>query len=344
MNKNYYDILGVEKTAKPEEIKKVYHKKAFESHPDKAPKGKEKEYEDKFKNIAEAYSILSDPQKRAQYDNPHSGFSFGPFGMSIEDIMNQFMGGRGKGFGGPFRRHNVYVDEERPTIGDNIKTKITIEFDEMVKGVEKEIKYNKKVFCDKCSGRGGLEFDTCARCNGIGVITQTQVRGNMSVSSQYNCPDCMGKGKKITKECVCKDGYIKNPTTITLTIPAGIGDGNILRAGDAGCEGALKSGDLYIKVEVNEHPNIVRISKTDVASLLKVNILEAICGVEKEVKTVYKKEMVEIPSGTQFGDILKIKGDGIGGGYHIVKIQVEIPKEITDRQKELLEKFYEGDK
>lgn len=338
MNKDYYSILGVEKSASAEEIKKAYRKAAFKYHPDKAPDDKKDEYEGKFKELAEAYSVLHDPEKRKKYDNPNVGFSGFPFGMSVEDIINNFMGG--SRFGGPFSRASVRVDQDRARTGQDLKIATFIEFEEMVKGTKKDIEYEKPTLCKECEGKGypqGYKPEKCKRCDGHGVVQQQQ---NKTTFFRYTCPDCGGQGRIIKERCPkCNGGTVNKKTSLTVSVPAGIGNGDMIRCSAAGGEGADSDGDLYIKVYVREHPTIKRATVSDLYSVLTINFAEAALGCKKKVETVYNIEDLEIPADTCRGDTFKIEGKGINGGDHIVGIDLNMPPKINDRQRELLREF-----
>ena len=347
MKKDYYKILGVKKDTDAKQIKKSYHTLALKFHPDRAPADKQKQYEDKFKEVAEAYEVLSDPKKRAEYDNPASNFSFGGFrgNSTIEDIMRNIMrnGGGNPFAGGPFRRAQVRQNEERAQMGRDVKTTVMIDFEEMVKGCSKEVIYNKPVTCEACDGNGYPKDyvpKKCKRCNGKGSVENK----NNFMHVSYTCPECGGMGTKIEKSCeTCSgQGLIGKRATVDVAIPAGIANGSIMRCAHAGGHGAFSSGDLYIYVSVNNSDKFKRINNLDIESSLKINFIEAILGCEKEIETVYNKKKTSVPPGTQHGDEIKLQGSGIKGGDQIVKIEVEIPKNVNDRQKELLEGFYDA--
>lgn len=335
--KDYYKVLGVEKDASQDDIKKKYRKIAFKYHPDKAPEDKKQEYEEKFKEVAEAYSVLSDPQKRDQYDNPHSGFDFGGFGMSVEDIINNFMGGR-SGFD-PFgrrrgRKNNIVV-------GKIVKLDTSISFEDMVKGCDKEIKYSRPIHCESCNGKGyppEVEPETCKRCNGTGMV---ESRNGFTLIS-YTCPDCSGSGNIIKERCKdCNGGFVNKKASVKINIPPGVNNGTIFKCSGAGGQGDI-FGDLLIRVRVQEHPHFHRVHNNIVSSL-RIDFTEAILGAEKRVDTVFGNRKVKIFPGTQHGDSIKIKGDGIRGSDHVVSVIVDIPKEITEKQRDVLEKFHDSD-
>jgi len=338
MSKDYYSILGVERTASAEEIKKVYRKAAFKYHPDKSPDDKKEEYENKFKELVEAYSVLSDSEKRNQYDNPQQAGGFGFGGMSMEDILNGVMNGRGfPGFGGgPIR-----PEQDRGRVGQDLRVAMNIEFEEMVKGIEKEIKYNKPIFCEECDGRGypkDYEPENCERCGGVGVVGMQ--KGNTRFS--YTCPECNGQKKSIKERCPkCNGGTVNKEVSITVSVPPGIDNGGVIRCNAAGGIGSESSGDLYIKVFVKEHATIKRATVSDVYSVLTIDFIEGILGCKKSVETVYNTEELEIPADTYRGTLLRIKGKGIKGGDHVVGIELELPRNISDKQRELLKEFKE---
>lgn len=349
MNKDYYKTLGVEKTATQEEIKKAFRKKAHEFHPDKKTGD-----EGKFKEANEAYQVLGDEKKRAQYDQFGSGFQngqaggpggFGGFdGMNINmDDLGDMFGGFGDifGFGGGGRK--------RAQRGSDIETNITIDFSEAVFGVEKEISIRKKTICDRCSGEGaepGSEVKTCSTCKGAGRVSRVQQTILGSIQTQVACPACHGEGREFTKKCTKCHGHgitLEN-VNLKIKIPAGIDNGESLRMpgqGEAGEKGA-SAGDLYIRVNVRPDKRFTR-KGVDIISELKIKFTQAILGDKLEVETVDGIVKLKIPEGTQSGTVFKLKGRGVsklngrGRGDHLVKVIILTPRNLDKKQKKILQ-------
>ena len=356
MNKNYYDILGVSKSASSDEIKKAYRKLAHKHHPDK-----EGGDEAKFKEINEAYQVLSDPQKRGQYDqfgqtfNQTGGssggfsgfggqgfdFDFSQFsGAGFEDIFSDIFSGGG--FGG----------EQRSSArsGSDIAVDVEISFAEMAGGVEKEIELYKRTLCKECSGTGAKNrrMKKCAECDGKGKIRTTRrtILGNFSQVSM--CPNCYGKGEVPEEKCSnCGgDGTVRDYEKIKIKIPAGIEDGQTIRLsgfGEAAPNGGV-AGDLYLNIHVKPD-QIFRREGENIFSRYKISFSQAVFGDKVEVQTISGKVKLKIPAGIQSGTILRIRGKGIdresrfGRGDHLVEIQVEIPERISRRQKDLIDEL-----
>jgi len=364
---DYYDILGVSKGASDDEIKKSYRKLAHKYHPDKSGGD-----EAKFKEINEAYQVLSDKSKRAQYDQfgqtfdqrgagggagfsgfDFSGFDFGNFsrqqgqngfsfefgGEDFEDIFSSVFGGRGRSGGGRGKR------------GQDIQVDVEISFSEMVRGAEREINLRRSVSCDRCSGTGGepgTKMHTCATCKGTGRVQKVSRSFFGSFSQVSVCPECLGAGKTYEKKCSkCGgDGKVKEEQKVEIKIPAGIDNGQTISmqgGGEAGEKGA-PSGNLYIVVHVRPHEKFVR-SGQDILSTEKIPFSLAALGGETEVETIDGKLILKIPSGTQSEEQFRIKEKGIpelngrGRGNHLVKIIVEIPKKLSREQKRLMEEL-----
>lgn len=337
--KDYYNILGVDKKASRDEIKKKFKTLAFEFHPDRAPEEKRKEFEDKFKEISEAYDILSDDNKRAQYDNPVS--SFNPFDSNINNDFFRRMRmniGLDDLFNNMHRNHYKQPEES----GDeNIALNIT--FEEMVKGVNKEVKYTKNIPCNHCNGSGG-KLRTCNVCNGTGYITKNINKGRIIFNSSYPCTSCRN-GKIIEEKCKhCDNGYVSSDATINITINPGIHHGSILRCVGAGNVTRNKQrGNLFIHINIEEHDVFERVSDCDIGNTIKIDMIDLALGCEILIDTVYKKNLkVKIPPGTQHGAIIKIESNGIGEvGDHLLGIEVEIPKNLTSNQRSVLRNYKE---
>lgn len=364
--KDYYDLLGVEKTASENDIKKAYRKLAMKYHPDKfsnASEKEKKEAEEKFKEVNEAYQVLSDADKRAKYDRfGHAAFEnggagaggFGGFGGgfegfgSAEDIFSSFFGGGGGfgGFGGGRQRG--------PEPGADLRVDVTVTLEEVAKGVEKEINYRRQAKCKNCNGTGaepGSNLKTCDKCNGTGKIkvTQRTVFGNFQ--SVEECDKCKGKGKIPEKKCKSCNGTGLERETVkkTVKIPIGIEDGQRLRLsgmGDASTEGG-PNGDLYIFIHVKEHDFFVR-HGDDIICEIPITFAKAALGGEIDIPTLKGKKSIKIPAGTQNGKVFRLKGEGINNprgyvpGDQLVKIIIEVPTNLNDDQQELLRKFDES--
>lgn len=364
--KDYYDLLGVEKTASENDIKKAYRKLAMKYHPDKfsnASEKEKKEAEEKFKEVNEAYQVLSDPDKRAKYDRfGHAAFENGGAGAggfggfsggfegfgNAEDIFSSFFGGGGGfgGFGGGRQRG--------PEPGADLRVDVTLTLEEVAKGVEKEINYRRQAKCKTCNGTGaepGSSLKTCDKCNGTGKIkvTQRTVFGNFQ--SVEECDKCKGKGKIPEKKCKSCNGTGLERETVkkTVKIPIGIEDGQRLRLsgmGDASTEGG-PNGDLYIFIHVKEHDFFVR-HGDDIICEIPIIFAKAALGGEIDIPTLKGKKSIKIPAGTQNGKVFRLKGEGINNprayapGDQLVKIIIEVPTNLTDDQQELLRKFDES--
>ncbi len=350
MNKrDYYEVLGVSKTATDAEIKSAFRKLAKKYHPDVS---KEENAAEKFKEAQEAYAVLSDPEKRKKYDQfGHSafqnngggaggfqgfdGFDFGDMGDIFDDILGGF------GFSSNSRR-----SANGPRKGNDVLYRMTISFDEAVHGCEKDINLDTVDNCPNCHGEGGFNSKTCPECRGSGTITSEQRTMFGSFLSKTTCPECHGTGNIFEKKCPdCNGkGKIRKNKTITVTVPAGIDNGNRLRLtgkGEAGENGG-RNGDLYLEFTVKEHDFYKR-NEDDIYIDLPLTIAEAVLGCTKEVPTIYGNVELTIPSGTQSLDKLRLRGKGIenvntkrkGDMYAVVK--VIMPEKLTKEQKSLFE-------
>jgi molecular chaperone DnaJ len=353
--RDYYEILEIQRNATPEEIKKAYRKQAIKYHPDKNPGNKEAE--EKFKEAAEAYEVLSDPEKRARYDKyGHAGLggsASGGFNMDIEDIFASFgdiFGGHfGDAFGfGGFGRSR---SQKRVNKGSNIRVKVKLTLSEIANGVEKKLKVNKYNSCKACNGTGAANasaYKTCTTCNGHGYVTKvtSTFLGHMQTTSE--CPACGGEGKIITQKCdkCYGEGIIQEPDLITVNIPAGVAEGmqlNIPGKGNAARRGGV-TGDLLIVIEEEKHPELVR-DGNDLIYNLVLSIPQAVLGDQIEIPTIEGKAKIKIEPGTQPGSILRLKGKGLpevnryGRGDLLVITNVWIPKDLNRDDKKVLEKF-----
>ena len=357
--RDYYEVLGVSKGASDDEIKKAYRKLAKKYHPDMNPG--DKEAEAKFKEVNEAYSVLSDEQKRARYDQfGHAGVDpnygaggpgggFGGFDMGdidLGDIFGSFFGGGGfGGFGGGGARRNG------PQKGESLRANLTITFEEAAFGCEKEINLNRTEECDECHGSGcqpGTTAETCPDCRGTGVVRVQQRTGGFAFSSTAACTRCRGTGKIIHSPCKScgGSGSVKKSKRITVTIPAGIDDGQAVSLrgqGNAGKNGG-PAGDLIVGVRVKPHPQFRR-DGTTVLYEQPVTFFQAAMGAELEIPTIDGKVKYTLPAGTQTGTTFRLRGKGIperrgrGGGDQYVTIRVQVPTSMTAEQKEALRAF-----
>ena len=358
--KDYYEVLGVSKTATDEEIKRAFRKLAKQYHPDI---NKEPGAEEKFKEIGEAYAVLSDANKRRQYDQfGHAAFQnggasgggagFQGFNMGdidLEDILGDLFGGgfRGfSGFGGSSRASS------RPSKGEDIRVVLNLTFEEAAFGCEKDVKLNLTSECSRCKGKGGFNEKTCRTCGGAGkVLEQAQtIFGYMQ--TQKTCPDCKGRGK--TYETICDEchgkGVVEKVKTLTVTIPEGVDEGYQLRLsgkGNAGLNGG-PNGDVFLEFKIKEHPLFER-DGADIYLEVPVTITDATLGCKKEIPTLYGNIILEIKAGTQNYTKLKIKGKGIklpnsiskGNMYAVVNII--IPTKLDRKQKALLQDLAQTD-
>ena len=353
--RDYYEVLGVNKNATPEELKKAYRKLALQYHPDRNPG--DKEAEEKFKEAAEAYEVLSNPEKRQRYDQ--YGFAgmgaggYGAQGMSMDDIFSHFGDifadfGLGSIFGGGFGgSRSSGPARER---GGNIRVKVKMNLQEIEKGAKKKIKVSKYVPCEHCHGSGSADgtTDTCPTCQGRGQVVRTvnSFLGQMQTAS--TCPNCGGTGKIIKNKCThCHgDGIVKGEEVIEIDIPAGVAEGMQLTLrgkGGAGPHNGV-NGDLYVLIEEEAHPDFERDGSNLIYSLF-ITVPEAILGTEAEVPTVSGKVRVKITPGTQSGKVLRLRGKGLpnvngyGSGDLLVYVNVWIPKKVSKEDEKLLQEL-----
>jgi molecular chaperone DnaJ len=345
--RDYYEVLEIHRNAAEIEIKKAFRRLAVQHHPDKNQG--DKAAEEKFKEITEAYEVLSDPQKRAQYDQfghagvsgagfGGAGFGFGggsPFGDIFSDIFGDIFGG-----GGTRQR-------TRGRRGDDLQYNLNISFEEAAAGVEKKIEVPYAKRCDSCSGSGarpGTEPKTCPTCKGAGQVRFQQ--GFFSVSK--SCTQCSGEGRVVDDPCpACRGGgTVRDSKNLSVKVPAGVETGIRLKLSGEGGQGSKGggNGDLYVYLEVQEHP-IFKREGNDVICETPISFVQAALGCEIEIPTLEGKVSMKVPEGTQSGKILRLRGKGIqalqgyGKGDQLVVLRVETPSNLNKRQKELLEEF-----
>lgn len=353
MSKDYYEVLGIDKNASDEEIKKAFRKMALKYHPDKNPG--DKEAEEKFKEINEAYQVLSDPQKKSQYDqfgttdfNGQGGFGgfegfssggFGGFSDIFGDIFDMF------GSGGGRRPQNG------PQRGADLEYRMTLTFEEAAFGVKKDIDIFRNETCDICHGSGarpGTSPKTCDKCRGTGQVKSQRNTPFGSFTSVTTCDKCHGEGRVIETPCTsCNgSGKVRRKRVVSINIPAGVDNGNTIPLrgeGEPGLKGG-PSGDLYIQIKVSPH-KIFKRQGFDMVCDVPISFIRAALGGEITVPTLEGDQKQSIPEGTQPGTVIKLRGKGIprirgnGRGDLYVKLNVEIPKKLNDKQRELLNKL-----
>lgn len=345
--RDYYEVLGVSRNATESEIKKAYRKLALELHPDRNPG--DKVAEEKFKEVTEAYEVLSDPEKRKMYDQFGHAMGSGPFsgtegfggfgfGTTFSDIFNDIFS---EFFGGETR------SRQRSTRGEDLIYRLRISFFEAAKGTERDIEITQRVVCHTCGGDGikpGTRPIICGACGGTGQIRQQH--GFFSIAR--TCGTCRGTGKIIRDYCETCDGsgFSKQKKKVKVSIPAGVDTGTRLRIQREGNSGQFGGppGDLYIEIIVQEH-EIFRRQKNNIICEVPITMVKAALGGDIEVPTIDGKEIIHIPAGTQNGTLFKIKGKGFPDihtkrrGDQLVTIVVEIPTNLTEKQKQLLKEF-----
>ena len=356
--RDYYEVLGVSKSASDEEIKKAYRKLAKKYHPDMNPDSKEAEA--KFKEANEAYEVLSNPEKRAKYDQfGHAGvdpnFGGGGFGggfdmgdIDLGDIFGSFFGGGFGGFGGQQQRANA------PQKGQSLRANLTVSFEEAAFGCEKEIELNRTETCSDCQGAGcqpGTTAEPCPDCRGAGVVRIQRGGGGFAFSTTAPCSRCRGTGKLIHSPCnSCGGtGSVRKKQRIKVTIPAGIDDGQAISLrgqGNAGTNGG-PAGDLIVGVRIKPHPQFKR-EGTTVLYEQPISFYQATMGAELEIPTIDGKVKYTLPAGTQTGTVFRLRGKGIpvlqgrGRGDQIVTVKVQVPTNLTTEQREALRVFGEA--
>ena len=360
--RDYYDVLGVAKGADADEIKKAYRKMAIKYHPDKNEG--DKAAEDKFKEAAEAYEVLSNPEKRQRYNQfghaanagSATGGGYGGAGMNMDDIFSQFgdiFGGGGSPFEGFFGGggRQGSAGGRRVAKGSNLRIKVRLSIEEIANGAEKKIKVNKQIVCTTCDGTGAKDkssFQTCKTCGGQGAVRRVTntILGQMQTTS--TCPTCNGEGSVITAKCnVCHgEGLVRGEETITINIPAGVSEGmqlSMSSKGNAAPRGGVP-GDLIILIEEIPHETLKR-DGNNIIYDLHINFVDAAIGTSVEVPTIDGKVKIKLEPGTQGGKILRLKGKGVPevNSYHrgdqLVHINIWTPKALSKEERELLEKL-----
>ena len=360
--RDYYEVLGVSKDVTPEELKKAYRKKAIQYHPDRQQgksEAEKKEAEEKFKEAAEAYDVLSNPEKRARYDQfGHNmgnmgggGFSGG--GMSMEDIFSQFgdIFGGFSGFGGFGGFGGSSGSAPRQNRGTDLRVKVKVTLKDVAHGVEKKLKIPHYVACSACHGTGaknGTAYTTCSTCHGTGVIRQVKQTILGTMQTQGVCPTCGGEGRIIQEKCAAcgGEGVVRQDDVVTVNIPAGVAEGMTLSMrgkGNAARHGGVP-GDLLIVIEEEKDAELMR-DENDLIYNLMLDIPTAVFGGKVEVPTVDGKARLTIEPGTQPGKILRLRGKGLpspngyGNGDMLVNVMVYIPEKLTDTEREAFERL-----
>lgn len=362
--RDFYEILEVTKSASPEEIKKAYRQQALKFHPDRNPGNKGAE--DKFKEAAEAYEVLSDPQKKARYDQfGHAGVGsaagggYSADGMTMDDIFSHFGDifsdlGFG-GFGGYSSRGGGRGGSRQVARGTNLRVKVKLNLEEIEKGVEKKLKVSKYISCDECSGsgaKGGSAHSTCGTCRGTGQVTRVTNTFLGQMQTTQACPTCGGEGKIITNKCgKCSgEGVIRGEEVISVRIPAGVAEGmqlSVSGKGNAARRGGI-NGDLLVIIEEEPHAELIR-DGNDLLFNLYVSFSQASLGSQVEIPTLDGKVKIKIEPGTQPGKILRLRGKGLpevnnyGKGDLLVSINVWIPKSLSREERKTLEKLDESE-
>jgi molecular chaperone DnaJ len=361
--RDFYEILGVSKSASESEIKKAYRQMALKYHPDKNPD--DKEAEEKFKEAAEAYEVLSNPEKKGRYDQfGHAGMGgagnggYGG-GMNMDDIFSQFgdiFGGGGNPFesffgGGGGRGRSRTVNR-----GSNLRIKVKLTLEEVLNGVEKKIKVNKAISCNTCGGSGAQagssSFNTCGTCKGAGQVKRVTSSFLGQMQTITTCPTCNGEGQTIVNKCkACTGiGTQQSEEVISIQIPAGVAEGmqlNVQGKGNAAERGGIP-GDLLVIIEEVEHPNLVRDGDHLIHDLY-ISFIDATLGTSVEIPTLDGKAKIKIDAGTQGGKVLRLKGKGLPSvnshykGDLLVNINVWTPQQLSSEEKKALEKLRESE-
>jgi len=361
--RDYYEVLGVSKSATADEIKKAYRKVAMQFHPDRNPG--DKAAEEKFKEAAEAYEVLSDADKKAQYDRyGHAGMGSAGRGfngggnMNMDDIFSQFgdIFGEdifGSFFGGGQRRGGG--QRSRGVRGSNLRVKLKLTYEEIAKGVTKNIKVKKYISCNVCSGSGAKDkgsVQTCQTCGGSGQVRKVQNTFLGQMQTVSTCPTCNGEGSTITAKCGnCKgEGRVFAEETVSIDIPAGVAEGmqlSVSGRGNAGERGGM-NGDLIVVIEEEQHKELQR-QDLNVAFDLYISFTDAVFGTQTEVPTIDGRAKIKIPPGTQSGKVFRLKGKGFPAinsyekGDQLIHVNVWTPQHLNSEEKAALEKLAGGE-
>ncbi len=362
--RDFYEILGVSKSSSADEIKKAYRKVAMQFHPDRNPG--DKEAEEKFKEAAEAYEILSDQDKRAQYDryghagvNGRSGFGGGGQGMNMDDIFSNFgdiFGDDifGSFFGGGGRQRGGGGGRARGTRGSNLRIKLKMNYEEIAKGASKTVKVKKYTGCTTCSGSGAKDkssVQSCGTCGGSGQVRKVTNTFLGQMQTVGTCPTCNGEGSTITSKCTaCKgEGRVYTEETMNIDIPAGVQEGmqlSLSGKGNAGERGGA-AGDLIVLIEEEQHPELQRDNNNVIYDMF-ISFPDAVFGANLEVPTIDGRAKIKIPAGTQGGKIFRLKGKGFPSvnsyekGDQLIHVNVWTPQEVSKEEKEAIEKLRES--
>lgn len=365
--RDFYEILGVSKTASAEEIKKAYRKVAMQFHPDRNPGNKEAE--EKFKEAAEAYEILSDADKKSQYDryghagvsgNGRGGFGGGGHNMNMDDIFSQFgdiFGDDspfGSFFGGGGGQRRGGGGRSRGVRGSNLRVRIKMNYEEIAKGASKTIKVKKYVSCTTCSGSGAKDkssMQTCGTCGGSGQVRRVQNTFLGQMQTVTTCPTCNGEGSTIANKCTaCKgEGRVYGEENISIDIPAGVQEGmqlSVSGKGNMGERGGAP-GDLIVLIEEEAHPHLHR-DGLNVAYDLHISFPDAAFGIQAEVPTIDGRAKIKIPPGTQSGKVFRLKGKGFPAlqsyekGDQLIYVNIWTPQHLTSEEKAMLEKMQQS--
>jgi molecular chaperone DnaJ len=352
--RDYYEILGVRKDSSADEIKKAYRKKAIQYHPDKNPG--DKQSEENFKEAAEAYEVLSNPDKKQRYDQfGHAGLGnqggFGGGGRSMDDIFSMFGDIFGSGGFGGFGGFNSGDRGQRVNHGSNLRIKVSLDLNEVAHGTEKKLKVKKYITCTECHGsgaKGSSGFKTCTTCRGSGQVTRISntFLGQMQTTS--TCPSCGGEGKTISQKCdTCfGEGIIQGEEVLSVKIPAGVAEGmqlSLSGKGNAARRGGIP-GDLLVLISEEEHPDLIR-DENDLIYNLFLSFPDMALGTTTEIPTIDGRVKVKVEPGTQPEKTLRLRGKGLpdvngyGKGDLLVKIHAWVPQKLTSEERRALEKL-----